>query len=36
VIELTDKLQELREKYGDSRELDQEYIERYKERGIIR
>jgi arylsulfatase A-like enzyme len=36
VEELTQKLYELREQYKDSEELDQEYIELYRERGIIK
>lgn len=35
VEELTQKLKELRKKYKDSEELDQYYINEYKERGII-
>ena len=35
VDELKQKLQELRIKYQDSEDLDQKYIERYKERGLI-
>lgn len=36
VEELTQKLYELREQYKDSDELDQKYIELYRERGIIK
>jgi arylsulfatase A-like enzyme len=36
VEELTLKLDELRKKYKDSKELDQHFINKYKERGIIR
>jgi hypothetical protein len=36
VQELTQKLYELREQYKDSEELDQKYIELYRERGIIK
>ena len=36
VEQLTKKLKEMREKYKDSRELDQKFIEKYKERGIIK
>ncbi|MCU4155861.1 sulfatase [Carboxylicivirga sp. A043] len=36
VDELTLKLSELRVKYKDSKELDQHYIQKYKERGIIK
>ncbi|HHP7240632.1 MAG TPA: sulfatase [Cyclobacteriaceae bacterium] len=36
VDELTQKLKETREKYKDSEKLDQKYIEKYKERGIIK
>jgi len=35
VIELKEKLQELREKYNDSKELDQHFIQKYKDRGLI-
>ena len=35
VIELKEKLQELREKYKDSKELDQHFIQKYKDRGLI-
>lgn len=35
VAELTQKLKELREKYKDSEELDQKFIEKYKDRGLI-
>jgi arylsulfatase A-like enzyme len=35
VTELTGRLEKMREKYKDSRELDQYYINKYKERGII-
>jgi len=35
VEELTKKLKELRKKYKDSEKLDQYYIDKYKERGII-
>lgn len=36
VIELKAKLQELREKYKDSKELDQYYIRKYKDSGLIK
>jgi len=36
VEELTVKLYELRERYQDSEELNQKYIEKYKERGLIK
>ncbi len=36
VEELTQKLYELREQYKDPEELDQKYIEMYRERGIIK
>lgn len=36
VEELTKKLYELREQYKDSKELDQQFIEKYKERGLIK
>jgi len=36
VEELTQKLYALREQYKDSEELDQKYIELYRERGIIK
>lgn len=36
VVELTQKLKETRARYQDSEELDKSYIEKYKERGIIK
>jgi hypothetical protein len=33
---LKSKLEELRQKYKDSKDLDQQYIDRYKERGLIK
>lgn len=36
VIELTKKLEKLREEYKDSEDLDARNIERYKERGLIK
>ena len=36
VNKLKEQLQELREKYKDSAALDQLYIEKYKERGLIK
>jgi flagellar motility protein MotE (MotC chaperone) len=36
VEELTVKLEALREKYKDSKELDQHFIDKYKQRGIIK
>jgi len=36
VEELTQKLKEIRKKYKDSKELDQYYIEKYKDRGLIK
>ncbi|MEO1257082.1 MAG: sulfatase/phosphatase domain-containing protein, partial [Bacteroidota bacterium] len=36
VKDLTKRLYELREKYQDSDELDQQYIDRYKTRGLIK
>ena len=36
VDKLKDQLAELRVKYKDSEELDQQFIQKYKERGLIR
>lgn len=36
VLDLKNRLQALRVKYKDSKELDQQYIEKYRERGIIK
>lgn len=36
VNELTQKLYRIRQKYGDSDSLDQQFIQKYKERGIIK
>lgn len=36
VVELTEKLGELRLKYKDSQELDELYIQKYKDKGIIK
>ncbi|MGQ1888978.1 sulfatase family protein [Thermophagus sp. OGC60D27] len=36
VFELTQKLYRIRQKYGDSDSLDRQFIQKYKERGIIK